>query len=310
MSALRASGFMLSELLVAIGLAGLVGMIVLPAVFAMQKQSLAGIARTDLQERAERLLRFLGDDLRSTAFLVGAFPRRADGTPPGIVRDNAGGNPLVILERSLAAEDGALNDSLTLIKAESFFPPLSVSMAAGAGSTALRINRRPNQSPGSSREILPAPEAISHVVLASQHYCYPVASGGSQLQLLDGLAAAVPAGTELLGLRAHRYYLQPAAAGGRLRLDDYSSDEILDDGVDALQFEYLLADGRIVDSPVDAAEVRGIRVSLLVRALHPEREPVPVVSYRLGNRDYGPFGDNFLRVAVSEMIEVRNHGLP
>lgn len=310
MNARRSPGFMLSELLVAIGLAGLVGMIVLPAVFAMQKRSLAEIARTDLQERSERLLRFLGDDLRSTAFLVGPRPRRPDGSPPAIVRDNAGGNPLVTLDHSLAWEDGALNDTLTLIKAESFFPPLLVSVPAGAGATTLRLNRRPNQSPGSSREILPAPEAISHVVFASQRYCYPVGSAGSQPQLLDGLAAAVPAGTELLGLRVHRYYLQPAAAGGRLRLDDYSSDEILDDGVDALQFEYLLADGRIVDSPAETAEVRGIRVSLLVRALHPEREPLPGRSYRLGNREYGPFNDNFPRVAVGEMFEVRNHGLP
>lgn len=305
-------GHSLVELLVAMGLAALAGTIILPAVFSLQARGLAEVSRTDLQGRAARLLRFLGDDLRTTAFQVGAVPRRIGGSPPMVVHDSASGNPVETLAQSLLLEDGGAggDDVLTLIKAESFFPPLRLAHTASAGAVSLILDRRPNQPPGSSREIRPAPEAISHVVLANHRNCYPVGSAGQTLQLLDGLAVPVPAGTELLGLRAHRYYLSPFGGFSRLRCDDFTDDEILDDAVDGLQFEYLLADGRVVDAPDDPLAVRGIRVSLLVRDLRPDRDYRDRATYRLGNHVYGPYDDAYRRLVVSEMIEVKNHALP
>jgi hypothetical protein len=294
------------------GIAALVGTIVLPAVFSLQARGLAEVSRSDLQERGERLLRFLGDDLRSTAFLVGANPRRAAGTPPVVVHDSVPGDPAVTLAQAIVPEDGGadLDDALTVVKGESFFPPIHLAADAGTGAVVLNLNRRPNQSPGSSREIYPAPEAISHVALANQRTCYPVGSAGQALQLLEGLTLPAAAATELLGLRVHRLYLQRTGRNGRLRCDDFTSDEILDDAVDGLQFEYLLADGRMVDLPVDPRAVRGIRVSLLVRDLRADRDFRDRAVYRLGNRNYGPYGDSFRRILISEMIEVKNHALP
>jgi hypothetical protein len=291
------------------GLAALVGTIVLPAVFVMQARSLAEVSRNDLQARAARLLRFLSHDLRNTAFLIGATPVRSDWTPPVIVHDSLAGDPVVTLTRSLLCEDGGEDgdDLLTIVTAESFFPPLRLAAAAASGATSLRLDRSPNQPPGSSREIRPAPEAISHVVLANQRSCYPVGTVGQTLQLLDPLAMAVPAATELLGLRLRRFHRDGA---GRLRRDDFTSDEILDDAVDGLQFEYLLADGRIVDWPADTRAVRAVRLSLLVRDLRPDRDYRDRASYRIGNRSYGPYHDHFRRIMVSEMVEVKNHALP
>jgi hypothetical protein len=312
MNAHPCRGHSLIELLVAMGLAALVGTIVLPAVFTLQARSLAEVSRVDLQTRAERLLRFLGDDLREAAFLVGATPRRAGGTPPVLVHDSRAGDPAETLEHALLAEDGGSDgdDALTLVRAESFFPPLILSHSAERGSTVLQLSRRPNQPPGSSREIRPAPEAISHVVLANQRSCYPVGNAAQALQLLDGLASPAAAATELLGLRTRRFYLARSGQMSRLRCDDFTSDEILDDAVDGLQFEYLLADGRMVDLPEDPRTVRAIRLSLLVRDLRPDRDHCDRASYRLGNRRYGPYGDAFRRVLVSEMVEVKNHALP
>jgi hypothetical protein len=147
-------------------------------------------------------------------------------------------------------------------------------------------------------------------VLANQRSCYPVGSVSQTVQLLDGLAEAAPAATELLGLRALRFRLAPAGASNRLHCDDFTSDEILDDAVDGLQFEYLLADGRIVDLPADPRAIRGVRISLLVRDLRPDRDHRDQAVYRLGNRDYGPYHDAFRRIVVSEMVEVKNHALP
>lgn len=305
-------GHSLVELLVAMGLSALVGAIVLPAVFSLQARSLAEVSRSDLLARAGRLLRFLGDDLRSAAFLVGATPRRATGVPPVVVHDSLPGDPPATLAQALFAEDGGAggDDVLTIVRAESFFPPLQLSAPASRGAVDLLVNRRPNQSPGSSREILPAPEAISHVALANQRGCYPVGSVGPTVRLLDGLAEAAPAATELLGLRVRRFHLTPAGGSNRLRCDDFTSDEILDDAVEGLQFEYLLADGRIIDLPADPGAVRGVRVSLLVRDLRPDRDHRDRSVYRLGNRNYGPYHDAFRRVIVSEMVEVKNHALP
>jgi type II secretory pathway pseudopilin PulG len=311
MSRRSCRGHTLVELLVAMGLATLVGIIVLPAVFSLQARGLAEVSRNDLQARAERLLRFLGDDLRSAAFLVGPLPRRADGSSPVVVHDSLPGNPAETLAHALSPEDGGADhdDALTIIKAESFFPPIELSLTAGSGAMTMQIDRSPNQSPGSSREILPAPEAISHVVLANHRTCYPVGSTGPTLHLLDSLFVSVPAATELLGLRAHRLYLQRIGSKGRLRCDDFTSDEILDDDVDGLQFEYLLADGHMVDLPADRLAIRGIRVSLLVRDQRPDRDYRDQTVYRLGNRDYGPYDDSFRRIVVSETIEVKNHAL-
>lgn len=305
-------GHSLLELLVAMGLAALIGAIVLPAFLLMQARCLAEVSRTDLHARAARLLRFLGDDLRTAAFLVGAQPRRVGGTPPTVVQDSAPGNPAITLERALLPEDGGPggDDALTIVRAEPFFPPLHLTRSEVAGATTLVLNRRPNQPPGSSREIRPAPEAISHVVLANQRTCYPVAGTGQTLQLLDSLAMATPVATELLGLRPRRYALTPGSGAKRLRCDDFTSNEILDDAIDGLQFEYLLADGRLLDAPADPEAIRGIRVLLLVRDLRSDRDYRDRTVYRLANCSYGPYDDHYRRVVVSELVEVKNYALP
>jgi hypothetical protein len=294
------------------GLAGVVATIVLPAVFLFQARGLAEVSRGELRQRAERLLRFLGDDLREAGFQVGATPSRPSGAPPLLIHASLPGNPAETLHFALRAEDGgsAGDDVLTLVKGEPFFPPLRLKQAAAIGATTLQLDRTPNQTPGSSREIRPAPEAISHIVLAGERFCFPVGTVGRELHLLDRLTVAAPAATELFGVRARRFSREAIGVGGRLYSDDFTSEEILDDAVDGVQFEYLLGDGQVVDQPEDVTAVRGIRVSLLVRDLRPDRDYRDTATYQVGNRRYGPYHDRFRRVVVSQMVEVKNHALP
>lgn len=304
------AGMTLVELLVAMAIAALVGSMLLQTVIGFEARILAEVSRNDLQDRAERLIRFLASDVRDAAFLLGAAPRLADGAPLALVHDSLPGDPLEALPSAILPTDSSLTDDrLTIVKAVSFAPPLRLLLPALAGETAVVLNRRPNRGPGSSRELLPAPEAVNTLVVASQRVGYSVQLADQTLQLAQPLAAEVPADTEVLGVRAATIALEPFAGSKRVRRDDFTSREILDDAVDGLQFEYLLSDGSLVDLPASPAEVRGVRISLLVRDLRPDRNYVNEQPYTLGNCRYGPYRDHYRRLLVSRLVEVKNHGL-
>lgn len=304
------AGVTLVELLVAMTIASIVGSMIMQLVIGYQSSILVEISRNDLQDRAERLIRFLANDIRETAFLLGPAPQVAGGAPLSLVHDSLNGDPSEALPFSILAEDiNGGDDRLKIVKAISFSPPLRLAEAAHADEESLVLNRRPNRRPGSSRELQPSPEAINHLLLANQPVCYSVQSVDLSLQLEQPLLESAPAGTELLGVRAYGYQLEAYSGAKRLRRDDFSSRDILDDAVDGMQFEYLLADGSFVDQPADSREVRGVRISLLVRDLRLDRRYTNDSVYRLANQSYGPFHDHYRRHLVSKLVEVKNHAL-
>lgn len=304
------AGVTMIELLVAMAIASVVGAMILQMVISFQSRILTEVSRNDLQDRAERLIRFLANDIRDAAFLLGPVPQVADGAPLTLVHDSLVGDPTETFPFSILVEDhDDQDDLLTIVKAVSFSPPLHLAQPAIVGEDLLLLNRRPNRSPGSTRELLPAPEAISHLVLANHQLSYSVRSAGIALELYQTLTEEVPVYTELLGVRPSTYLLEPFAGSKRLRRDDFTKRDILDDAVDGLQFEYLLEDGSLVNQPTRPQDVRGVRINLLVRDLRPDRDYVNAAVYTLGNCNYGPFRDHYRRRQVSRMVEVKNHGL-
>lgn len=304
-------GISLVELLVAMAIAALAGSLILQMVFDFQSRVLTEVSRNDLQDRAERLVRFLSRDIRNAAFLIGAEPRVGEQALLQLVHDSLPGDPVEEFPFAILGVDGDDgDDQLTIVKAVSFAPPLSLAQPASVGETWLVLNRRPNHSPGSTRELLPAPEAINHLVLDNHRNCYAVQSGDLTLALDPPLVKAAPAGTEVLGVRVLTYLLEPNGDSKRLRRDNLTSREILDDAVDGLQFEYLLEDGSMSSQPPSPLAVRGISISLLVRGLRPDQRYFDEATYTLGNHNYGPFRDHFRRCQVTALVEVKNHGLP
>ena len=304
------NGMTLVELLVAMTIASIAGIMILQVILNFQSRILAEISRNNLQDRAERLIRFMASDIRDAAFLLGPVPQTAEGAPLILTHDSLAGDPVETLPFSLVAEDLADGDDrLTLVKAVSFAPPLRLAQTAQVGETSVVLNRRPNRSPGSTRELQPAPEAINHLVFASQHTCYPLRQANLEVELEQPLRETVSADTEVLGLRACIYEAESFAGSKRLRRDDFTSREILDQAVDGLQFEYLLDDGAMVDQPADTINVRGIRISLLVRSLRQDRDHIDTAIYNLANQVYGPFHDHFRRQLATRLVEVKNHGL-
>ena len=67
--------------------------------------------------------------------------------------------------------------------------------------------------------------------------------------------------------------------------------------------------GRMSNQPSRGEDIRGVRISLLVRELKSDREYTNDTVYSMGNRTYGPFRDSVRRVLVSQLVEVKNHGL-
>ncbi len=304
------AGITLVELLVAMTIASIIGTMILQLVIDFQSRILTEVSRNDLQDRAERLIRFLANDIRDAAFLLGSVPQVAGGASLELVHDSLSGDPLENLPFSILAEDNSdEDDRLTIVKAVSFAPPLRLAQPGLSGEAELVLNRRPNRSPGSSRELLSAPEAINHLVFANHRVCYAVQLADLSLQLGQPLLEGVPVDTELLGVRAFSYQLEPFSGSKRLRRDDFSSRDILDDVVDGLQFEYLLGNGSLVDQPARPQDVRGVRISLLVRDLRSDRNYSNETIYTLGNRSYGPFRDHYRRSQVSQLVEVKNYGL-
>ena len=304
------SGVSLVELLVAMAISAVAGSLVLQMLVSLQSRVLAEVGRNDLQDRAERLVRFLARDIRGAGFLLGAEPSVGSTTALQLVHDSLPGDPLEIVPYALLALDGdGDDDRLTIVKAVSFNPPLFLSQPAAAGETLLALNRRPNRNPGSSRELLPAPEAINHLVLDNNKACHTVLSAGAVLSLEPPLVKQAAAGTEVLGVRAIAYLLESNGGSKRLRRDDFTSREILDDAVDGLQFEYLLPDGSLTNQPLYPPAVQGVRINLLVRDVRPDRGYLDNTVYILGNHSYGPFRDHFRRCLVTALVEVKNHDL-
>lgn len=304
------AGVTLVELMVAMTIASLVGAMLLQMLISYQSRILAEVSRNDLQDRAERLIRFLARDIRDAAFLLGASPALADGSPLMLYHDSLAGDPLETLPFSILAQDhNDRDDLLTIVKAVPFSPPIHLAQPGLAGEDTLLLSRRANRSPGSSRELLPAPEAISLLVLANHRSPYAVRSADLVVELHQPLLMDVPSETELLGVRASSYLLEPFSGSKRLRRDDFTSRDILDDAVDGLQFEYLLKDGSLVHHPTRAEEVRGVRINLLVKDLRSDRDYLDEKIYRLGNCQYGPYQDHYRRLQLSRLVEVKNHGL-
>lgn len=303
-------GVTLIELLIAMAVASILGTMILQLVIGFQSCLLTEIRRNDLQARAERLIHFMANDLREAAFMIGALPEPADGSPLILSHNSLPGSPAEELPASLIVVDHpGGDDRLTILKAVSFDPSLRLAQPAPLGGLDFVLNRRPNRSPGSTRELHPTPDALNHLVFANHRVCYPIRQADLIVELVHPLQRDIPANTEVLGLRVCHYQLGPSSGSRRLYRDDFTSRDILDDAVDGLQFEYLLKDGTMVNQVTEMRAVRGIRISLLVRALDPDPGYTDTRIYTLANRTFGPFHDHFRRHLVSQLVEIKNHAL-
>ncbi len=312
-------GFTLIELLISVAIMAVISTIIYPFFTTFQFQSLSEINKSDLGDRANRLLDYLAEEVRETGFLVTSVPRYGDDTVLSIKHFSS---PLTFSNSIVVGNTAGGNDSLDLVKAVSFFPRISVTEVITGTPQKIKINRPPDytseiNNPGANQVL-----ARNNVIFENHKKIYRVTGVAADspdidvdgdgrkdrlLSLYQTLAEAVPVGTEVLGVRAVRFYVDSQG----LRNDDYVTAGVLDSNVDGLQIKYFMANGSYVDAPVtaDIEKIRGIKIYLLVKAGKPDRHYVNSTTYSLGGQSYGPFADNYRRVLVERLVEVKNYAL-
>ncbi len=313
----RAGGFSLIEVLLAMAIMGVLAAFVLPSLFHVQNQGIAALAGNDLTDRAARLGRFVAEEVRMAGFMVGPRPGNPAGAVPTLDHPSAGGGisfPTAILPDN--RDDG--NDSVTFLKARSFFPRLEVAAVQAGDLIELDDLRSDTQIDAAN-----ATSPYSWVVFENHKVLYQVRernAAADTLRLAADLREPPAPGNEVFGVRPVRFFVEPDGAGRSvLRYDTFAMKETIDPGVDGMQVEYLTVNdaGGVAwkEDPARPERIRAVRIHLLVRALTAERGFRDGTDYsqRMGPRvlpeTYGPYNDGFRRMVVTELVEVKNNGL-
>ncbi len=291
-------GFTLVEILVVTAILSVIGVIIFPFFTSFQDQSLSVLNKNDLQDQAQRVMNYLAEEIREAGFLVSSIPLYADDTS----FDNGAISP----GSSIVPAEGADNDSLTLVKGQSWFPPLSLANAAAAGATTVFLNR------DAASEIIGQNGAavLNNIIFENQKKIYRVIGvNAAQLTLGQGLAEPASRGTEVLLARAHRFGVDD---NDNLIYEDFEhGNEVLASSVDGLQFQYQLKDKDGFHDPTspgfDPDEIRGVKIHLLVRSERVEKNYTNSEKYTLGAKEYVPFDDSFRRVNLERLVEVKNY---
>lgn len=89
-----------------------------------------------------------------------------------------------------------------------------------------------------------------------------------------------------------------------------TSEEDLAENIEALEFDYLDADGNSLPFPIDTDDIIFIRISILARASQPDPQFFNTLTYTTGSGVvWGPYNDNLRRRLLIATVNCRNMGL-
>jgi len=294
-----------------------------------------------LNERAQRLIKYMAEDIKMAGFVVGPkenIPYCSDSGVPVIQMEtngNTSNNPY---------------DSLTFITSEPITFSLTqtcmnnkpdywlhTSAEASAGDNIIPVENIPQtncihlvatNSATENAKSLIAFETASYV-----NNIYTIGNiSTDRLTLFQGtsLQITVPSGARVYMVKQYRYEVDNRTLQRTSwRRDCVATGTAIDEangelgGVDALQFEFLVYDA-VNDTivvqetpPADILSLRGIRIWILVRSDSRDNEYTDTNTYEVGtlqngqpitNVVLGPYNDHFHRVLVNETVEVKNLG--
>lgn len=328
-----ATGFSLIEVLIALAVMGVISTFIFPSFWQFQEQGFKEMSKNDLYDRGQRLGIYLGQELSMAGFLLG---RRPDPSIDIIGLDDADPDLATSFDATIAVSDKSdADDEITILKAESFFPKLTVTGVTDSKTVNSSIPTDAFSGFGANNDRrrhlgVEADTAYSRVAFENHKRAYLLidpdngltigtpASGKHPLtfHLDDDLRENLSTGSEIFKVRAKHFKIFRTGTESRLLVDDGRTlnprGDILDRAVDGLQLRYLLDDGSWADNPDNAEDIRAIRFYLLVRAVKAEKGLKNSTDYsaQMGNASsgtYGPYDDAFRRLVVVKDVEVKNY---
>ncbi len=329
-------GFSLLEVLIALTIMATVSAFMFPALIQFQDQGVREISKNDLADRAQRLSIYLSRELGMAGFMLGRRPE------PSITVNTTNYDATILVNNSNNADD-----EITILKAESFFPKVVAFENVASGGTNIKIEIPRDEFQTSNGNLissaddrrahlgLQADTSYNNIAFENHKRGYPLLNDADKGVQFTGITAAVvqatiklkagddlrediSEGSEILKVRAKRFYVATSGGESQLLIDDLSAPPatILDRSVDGFQVRYLI-DGTWEDNPAHAEDIRVIRFYLLVRSLNPQKGLTNTTDYssQMGPKTgsnipagtYGPYNDAFRRLVITEDVEVKNY---
>ena len=332
-------GTTLVELMVAVTIF-LIFMALLYPTFSFLQARMSSINDTEvLSERGNRLLDYMAEKIRMTGFIIGSNPCIIFcGTQAVNSLSHTDADPYdaIMFLTAFPIETDAAN-----------MPYLRISAAAQRNDTSVTVNTTnvssayidPN-GPNNAKALVTfdvLKPAYPYGINQWSGTIYTVsAKAGGRLSFADDpltpevsenrLAQDINAQSYVYAVRMYRFAVtaervlqemgwnRSCSNGGEtFDLDETTGPGKAWGGVDALQFQYSLStDPGTLRSSLTANDLpalRGVRISLLLRAGFPARGYMNTNVYQVGNLAPRVFNDDYKRILLTRVVDVRNMGL-
>jgi len=332
-------GTTLVELMVAVTVF-LIFIVLLYPVFSLLQARIISINDTEaLSERGNRLLDYMAEKIRSSGFIIGSNPYISFCGSPGVnTMTHTEGDPCdsVTFLTAVPVETNAVN-----------MPYLRVSAPARRSDTSVTINTTSVSTSFIDPNGMNNAKALVTFDVLKPTYPYGIsqwsgtvytvaAMSGGKLTFADDpstpdvtenqLAQDINARSYVFAVKMSRFEVSEQRelrevgwnrsctnGGETLTLDGTSGPGNESGGVDSLQFQYILSldpgNPRSNITADDLPALRGVRVSLLLRAGFPTRDYTNNEVYTVGNLPARTYNDPYKRILLTRTLDVRNMGL-
>ncbi len=342
-------GVTLIELMIALAVFSIFISIVYPALLFINNRISVLNDKMLLNDRGKRIIDFITDDLKMIGFIIGPtakIPYCTGGITPsnsnvithvdGATYDSITYLTSLPVELNMTAScingqtDGLGSqriDYLLTTRGNSSTGANQVQVDAASSCVDIAAANGNNNGKSLITFETIAPSIVAIAGAGTQVY-YTVSSIGTTLTLSESLKQDIPDNSSVFTVRQFRYDVDTTNGARDLRRVEWNSDctntgtqkrldasDGLNGGVDGLQFEYLSVDpvsGLLTTSsapPTDLSRLKAIKVWLLIRAEYADRNYTDTNTYTLGSVVLGPFNDNYKRLLLSRIVEVKNLGL-
>ncbi len=332
-------GMTLVELLVAMAVFLIILGLMYPTFDMIKEQSVFIEDMEALNERAQRIIDYMAEDIRMAGFVVGPKDNipycKGDGLKT--VVEHTDGTPYDALT-FITAEPVEIKNYTDCMQGDSDYRVYVAANASIGDSTLTLTYDISKQTSGGTKCVSFLKETSNADVNAQSLIAFETASyvnnlytikqiTNKQITLHENLSIAVSQGSPLFVVKRYSYTVNPNERSLRRRYWVSSTsgcqpeDIVIDEesgalgGIDALQFEYLyydpITESIVTDDepPSDLTKLRSIRIWLLVRSESADRTYTNTNTYSIVNTTVNngqPFNDHFRRVLINKIVEVNS----